>query len=168
MPSQRPRASVTKVASAATLARVVRQARSRGRTIVFTNGCFDILHAGHVTLLERAKRLGDVLVVAINSDRSVRRLKGPTRPMVGQRDRATLLAALESVDYVTVFNDETPERLIELLHPDVLVKGSDWGRGQIVGSDIIQRTGGRVVRLPLLKQRSTSRLIQRIQTRSCA
>ena len=156
------RTSQRKIISAAVLARQVRQAKAAGKTVVFTNGCFDLLHAGHVMLLERAKRLGDVLIVAINSDASAKRLKGPQRPIVSQRDRAQLLAALESVNYVTVFNDSTPERLLRRLRPHILVKGADWSSTQIVGRELVERDGGRVVRLPLLRGYSTSRLLQRI------
>ncbi len=164
MPSStRNRASRQKIRSVAALIRMARQARARGRTIVLTNGCFDLLHAGHVMLLERAKRLGDVLIVATNSNRSVRGLKGPGRPVMSARDRAQLLAALESVDYVTVFDAPTPQRLIMALRPDVLVKGADWGQGQIVGSEVLKRYGGRVVRAPLVKGYSTTALIRRIQ-----
>jgi len=128
--------------------------------VVFTNGCFDLLHTGHAKLLERAKRLGDLLVVGINSDRSVRAMmKGPGRPIVGQRDRAQLLAALESVDYVTIFNEPTPQQLIARLRPNVLIKGADWGASKIVGRELVQR----VVRFPLVKGYSTSRLIERIK-----
>ena len=153
-----------KIQSLRVLRPIIQRAKACGHTVVFTNGCFDLLHAGHVTLLERAKRCGDLLIVAINSDRSVRALKGPTRPIMGQRDRALLLAGLESVDYVTVFNEATPERLVRRLRPHVLVKGADWGRGHIVGGDIVQRNGGRVVRMPLRKGYSTTQLIERIRT----
>ena len=152
-----------KLTSLATLSRLTSQAKTRGKTVVFTNGCFDVLHAGHVRLLERARRLGDVLIVALNSDRSVRKLKGPGRPVTSQRDRAIILAALECVDYVTIFHDPTPRRLIARLKPQVLVKGSDWRAGAIVGAEVVRRFGGRVVRIPLLKGRSTSRLIKRIR-----
>ena len=145
------------------LAGVVRRANARGCRVVFTNGCFDLLHAGHVTLLEHAKRQGDLLIVGLNSDRSVRALKGPGRPVFSQRDRALLLAALQSVDYVTIFTERTPQRLIERLRPDVLMKGADWGAGQIVGSDVVRRKGGRIVRFPLLKGSSTTNIIQRIR-----
>ena len=151
-----------KIKSLATLLRIVRQAKARGRTIVFTNGCFDLLHAGHVALLERAKRSGDLLVVAINSDRSVRALKGPHRPLVAQRDRALVLAALESVDYVTVFSQLTPERLIARLRPQILVKRMDWGRGRIIGRELVEASRGRVLRVPQLAGRSTSRLVERL------
>ncbi len=147
----------------ATLARIVRRAKAQGRTIVFTNGCFDLLHVGHVWLLERAKRMGDLLIVGINSDRSVRALKGRGRPIVGQQDRVSLLAALESVDYVTVFDEPTPQRLVARLRPQILIKGADWGIAQIVGRDIIERDGGRVIRIPLLKKYSTTRLIERLR-----
>jgi len=153
-----------KILSIAALARAVRRAQARGKTVVLTNGCFDLLHAGHVTLLERAKHLGDLLVVAINSDRSMRALsKGPNRPSTPQRDRARVLAGLGCVDYVVIFNAPTPQRAIERLQPDVLVKGADWGPGAIVGSDMVRRRGGRVVRLPLLKGYSTTRIIERIR-----
>ena len=145
-------------------AALLRRARRLGpRRLVFTNGCFDLLHAGHVTLLEQAKRYGDVLVVGINSDRSVRALKGPGRPIVTQRDRARVLAALESVDYVTIFNERTPQRLVEALRPHVLIKGADWAASEIVGRDTVQRRGGRIIRFPLLKGHATSKLIQRIR-----
>ena len=155
-----------KIQSLPALTRRIAQAQAHRRRVVFTNGCFDLFHAGHVTLLERARRLGDLLIVGVNSDRSVRALKGPTRPIVSQRDRALLLAALECVDYVTIFNDPTPRRLVERLQPDVLVKGADWGTQQIVGSDVVRRYGGRVVRMPLVKGLSTSRLIERIRDSS--
>lgn len=151
-----------KIVSHRALLSVVRRLRRRGRRIVFTNGCFDLLHVGHVTLLERAKRLGDVLVVAINSDRSVRALKGAHRPIMSQRDRARLLAALASVDYVTVFNESTPLGLIRLVQPDILVKGTDWSAGQIVGGAVVRQRGGRVVRLPLVNGYSTTELLDRI------
>ncbi|MBI3321811.1 MAG: D-glycero-beta-D-manno-heptose 1-phosphate adenylyltransferase [Candidatus Omnitrophica bacterium] len=153
-----------KIKDAAILARIVRQAASRGCSVVFTNGCFDLLHVGHIKLLEEAKRHGDLLIVGVNSDRSVRSLKGPGRPILAQRDRALLLAALESVDYVTIFDEPTPLRVIERLRPHVLVKGADWGPRRIVGRSLLQRHGGRVVRLPLLKGYSTTRLIERIRT----
>ena len=141
----------------------MRRAQANGRTVVFTNGCFDLLHAGHVKLLERAKRYGDLLIVGLNSDRSVRALKGPGRPILGQEDRALLLAALQSVDYVAIFNERTPQRLVERLRPGVLIKGADWGAAQIVGRRTVERRGGRVIRLPLLKGYSTTKLIKRIQ-----
>ena len=162
---KQPASSLRKITSLPALLAAARRAKARGRTVVFTNGCFDLLHAGHVRLLERAKRLGDLLVVGINSDRSVRRLKGSGRPIVAQRDRARLLAALACVDCVTIFDDPTPQRLIERLRPDVLIKGTDWGFSEIVGSDIVRRHGGRVVRIPLLRGYSTTTLLERIKQR---
>ena len=152
-----------KIKSAGTLARLVARAKARGRSVVFTNGCFDLLHAGHVTLLERARRLGDLLIVGLNSDRSVRGLKGAGRPVLRQQDRARLLAALAAVDYVTIFNSPTPAGLIRRLKPSVLVKGADWQAGAIVGREAVERTGGRVARLPLVPGLSTSALIRRIR-----
>ncbi len=149
--------------SHASLARCIQRLKRSGKRVVFTNGCYDLLHVGHVTLLKRAKRLGDVLVVAINSDRSVQQLKGPHRPLVPEQERAQVLAALASVDLVTVFDEPTPARLITLLKPDVLVKGADWAAGRIVGEDVVRRHGGRVVRVPLVGGRSTSGLIQRLK-----
>ena len=163
MPTSPPAAR--KIRSAAALTRIVRRLSAQGRRVVFTNGCFDLLHAGHVKLLERAKRLGDVLIVGINSDRSVSGFKGPGRPIVPQADRAMVLAALASVDYVTVFNEPTPLRLIARLRPRVLVKGADWGTAEIVGREIVRRTGGRIVRIPLLAGHSTSDLIARLRSR---
>jgi D-beta-D-heptose 7-phosphate kinase/D-beta-D-heptose 1-phosphate adenosyltransferase len=159
----RDRRARRKVATLRALAGIVRRAKSSGRRVVFTNGCFDLLHAGHVALLEHAKRQGDLLIVGLNSDRSVRGLKGRGRPVLPQHDRALLLAALESVDYVTVFDAPTPQRLIETLIPDVLMKGADWGAADIVGSDVVTRHGGRVIRCPLVKGSSTTALIERIR-----
>ena len=157
------RAAQHKIKSVVALSRIVRAAKGQGRTVVFTNGCFDLLHAGHVKLLERAKRLGDLLIVGINSDRSVKMLKGPGRPIVSQRDRAVVLAALECVDYVTIFHNATPRRLVATLRPQILMKGADWGATEIVGRDVVERDRGRVVRFPLLKGYSTSRLIARMK-----
>lgn len=162
-PAGRPREARQKITSWTALARLVRQAGRRRRTVVFTNGCFDLLHAGHLTLLQQARRQGDVLIVGINSDTSVRALKGAHRPMLPQRDRALLLAGLECVDYVTVFSERTPQRLIERVRPHVLVKGADWATDQVVGREVVQQRGGRVVRIPLRKGYSTTRLIARIR-----
>ena len=152
-----------KVQSPTNLARLARHLRVRRKTIVFTNGCFDLLHAGHVTYLERAKRLGDLLVIGVNSDASVRRLKGPSRPLTGEKDRLRVLAALEAVDYVTLFSEDTPLRLIEKIRPHILVKGADWKEDQIVGAKEVRSWGGRVKRIRLVPGRSTSALVRRIQ-----
>ena len=152
-----------KIRPAAALVRLLRRARARGERAVFTNGCFDLLHAGHVDLLERARRHGDLLIVGLNSDRSVRAIKGAGRPIVAQQDRARVLAGLASVDYVTIFDEPTPERLVARLCPDVLIKGADWAASRIIGGDTVKRSGGRVIRLPLLQGHSSSRLIERIR-----
>lgn len=152
-----------KVLSAQALTRRLQTLRRQGRRIVFTNGCFDLLHPGHVRYLRAAKRLGDVLVVGVNTDASVRRLKGPTRPLVPLRDRCEVLAALEMVDYVTAFGTDTPQRLITQVQPDVLVKGGDWAPDRIVGADIVQARGGTVRSLRFAPGYSTSALVERIQ-----
>lgn len=136
--------------------------KNAGLKIVFTNGCFDILHRGHVTLLEAARAFGDCLVVGINSDDSVRRLKGEGRPVTGQDDRAVVLLGLRSVDYVTVFGEDTPLETIEALTPDVLVKGAEYGGGEIVGEDFVLSKGGRVERIEMVKGYSSSGIIGRI------
>lgn len=136
--------------------------RGGGGRIVFTNGCFDLLHPGHVTYLEAARQLGDALVVGLNSDASVRRLKGPTRPILTEEERATVVAGLRSVDYVVVFNEETPLHLIEAVVPDVLVKGGDWPVEAIVGADVVLAAGGRVLSLPFVEGKSTTGIVERI------
>lgn len=154
----------SKILSAGALKRRVRSAQSRRKKVVFTNGCFDLLHAGHVKLLERCRSFGDLLIVGINSDSSIRRLKkGPGRPILHQKDRALLLAALGCVDYVVIFPEDTPRQLILKIRPDILVKGADWGARNIVGRDVVEKSGGRVVRIPLLKGYSTTNLIERIR-----
>jgi len=131
--------------------------------LVFTNGCFDILHAGHVTYLERARKLGDVLIVAVNTDASVRRQeKGPGRPFNGLDDRAAVLAALAAVDYVVAFDDDTPKALIEAVTPHVLAKGEDWRDKGVVGREWVEQHGGQVVLVPLVAGRSTTNVVQKI------
>jgi len=137
--------------------------RKKGRKVVFTNGCFDILHAGHVRYLKKARSLGDVLVVGLNSDASVRKIKGRGRPIVAQKDRAEVLSALGAVDYVVVFAGPTPRRLIEAVRPAVLVKGADWKTGDIVGGDVVRAWGGRVARIRLARGRSTTDIVKRIR-----
>ncbi|MDX1568269.1 MAG: D-glycero-beta-D-manno-heptose 1-phosphate adenylyltransferase [Longimicrobiales bacterium] len=142
-------------------AAVERFGRPRSRSVVFTNGCFDILHRGHVVYLDRARRLGDALVVGVNTDASVRRLKGPGRPLVDQDDRARVLAALECVDAVVLFDEDTPRELIAALLPDVLVKGGDYALDEIVGRDEVVRAGGRVEVIPFVEGYSTTELMER-------
>lgn len=136
--------------------------RQAQRKLVLANGCFDLLHAGHIDLLEQARSAGDCLLVAINSDASVRAMKGAGRPILPQAERMELLAGLEGVDYVCPFDEPTPRELIQAFLPDVLVKGADWGPGQIVGSEEVEAAGGRVVRIPLVAGRSTTNIVARI------
>lgn len=152
-----------KVLTRSELKRRLQRARRDGKRLVFTNGCFDLIHPGHVRYLRAAKRLGDVLVVALNSDSSVRRLKGPGRPLVPQRDRCEVMAALEMVDYVTLFSEDTPYQLIKAVEPDVLVKGGDWKPDQIVGADIVRARGGTVWSLPFARGYSTTKLVRKAE-----
>jgi D-beta-D-heptose 7-phosphate kinase/D-beta-D-heptose 1-phosphate adenosyltransferase len=138
--------------------------RASGRTVVFTNGVFDLLHPGHVRYLQAARRLGGALIVGVNSVRSVRAIKGPERPVTPEIERAELLAALDCVDAAVVFDEETPHALIEALQPDVLVKGADWAEDAIVGRDIVEARGGRVVRVPIEAGYSTSAILQKIKS----
>jgi rfaE bifunctional protein nucleotidyltransferase chain/domain len=154
-----------KVKNLPTLLQIIRRLKKQGKRVVFTNGCFDLLHLGHVTYLDRAKSRGDRLIVAINSDRSVRKLKGKERPLVPQSDRARVLAGLESVDYVTIFDEPTPLSLIRAIQPDVLVKGADWKKEDIIGGDVVQHRGGKVVTIPVVKGISTTKIIERIAER---
>ena len=147
------------------LKNIIAAAKKRGEKIVFTNGCFDILHLGHIKYLEKAKSLGDKLVVALNSDASVRRLKGKMRPIFPQGQRAVLVAALECVDYVTVFAESTPLSLIKALKPDVLVKGGDWQRADIAGGDFVESCGGRVASGVFVKSCSSTSIINKIITK---
>jgi rfaE bifunctional protein nucleotidyltransferase chain/domain len=152
-----------KVKSLDDLKRIADQACRDGKTVVLTNGCFDLLHRGHVHILREAKALGDILIVAINSDRSVKAIKGPSRPVLSQSDRTELLAAMEMVDYVALFDEPDPYDLIAAVRPNVLVKGGDWGSDQIVGADIVKRNGGKVAVIPYLKGFSTTEIIERIR-----
>lgn len=150
-----------KVVLAGELKRELATLKAAGRRIVFTNGCFDIIHAGHVRYLREARKLGDLLIVGLNSDASVCRLK-PGRPIVGQKNRAEVLAALEMVDFVVLFDEDTPYELINLLRPDVLVKGGDWKREDIVGSDLVADTRS----LPYIDGLSTTEIIQKIKEKA--
>ena len=138
--------------------------KRQGRTVVFTNGCYDILHPGHVRLLEKARSLGDVLILALNSDAGVRRLKGPGRPLVRERDRSALAAALAAVDAVTVFDEDTPRELIAAVLPDILVKGADWAHW-VAGREEVEAAGGRVLTLALEPGYSTTGIVEEILSR---
>jgi rfaE bifunctional protein nucleotidyltransferase chain/domain len=138
--------------------------RAEGKTVVFTNGCYDVLHPGHIRMLEGARSLGDVLIVALNSDASARRLKGPGRPLIGQLDRAALASALAAVDAVTFFDEDTPTELIAALLPDVLVKGADWSH-YVAGREEVEAAGGRVLNLPIEPGYSTTGIVETILKR---
>lgn len=142
-----------------------RRLRRQKKTVVFTNGVFDLLHRGHVEYLQEARSLGDVLVVGLNSDASVRRLKGKTRPLQKQADRAAILLALRSVDYVVIFGEDTPEKLIREINPHVLAKGADYKVSEIVGADYVKANGGKVHRIRIRKGRSSSALINKIESK---
>ena len=152
-----------KIKSLEALREIRAAARTSGKTIVLTNGCFDLIHRGHLHILRQAKACGDILIVAVNSDRSVKMIKGPGRPVLAEQDRVELIAALEMVDYVVLFDEPDPYRVIDTLRPNVLVKGGDWGVERIIGSDIVEREGGRVVVVPYLKGFSTTEIIERIR-----
>lgn len=152
-----------KIRSLRELLPVRRALEKKGKTVVFTNGCFDLLHAGHVRLFRKAREHGDVLVVALNTDASVRRLKGPTRPVFPLRERLEILSAFADVDYVTWFAEPTPRMIVAALLPDVLVKGGDWGPDRVVGRAEVEAAGGKVVIVPYLQDHSSTSLIDRIK-----
>jgi len=136
--------------------------KQKGKRIVFTNGCFDILHYGHVKYLQDARSKGDYLVVAVNSDSSVKKIKAKNRPVIAQGDRLKTVAALASVDFVVLFNEDNPLRLIKTLKPDILIKGADWSKQKIIGADFVESYGGKVLTVKLVKGRSTSAIIEKI------
>ena len=152
-----------KLKTLAELTAITAQARRAGKIVVFTNGCFDLLHRGHVHILRQAKAAGDILIVALNSDRSVRSIKGPKRPILPQTDRIELIAALEMVDYVIIYDEPDPYKLIAAIKPNLLAKGGDWSADQIVGADIVEREGGKVAVIPYLPGNSTTEIIERIR-----
>jgi len=152
----------TKIIPLSGLIRKVKALKQKGKRIVFTNGCFDILHFGHVKYLQDAKAKGDYLVVAVNSDSSIKKIKAKNRPVIGQNDRLKTIAALASVDFVVLFNEANPLKLIMALKPDLLIKGSDWNKERIVGADFVKSYGGNVATVNLVKGRSTSKLIEKI------
>jgi len=157
------RPAAARLLSQAEMRRFVDDARRHGRRVVFTNGVFDLLHPGHVRYLQDARALGDLLIVGLNADASVRRNKGPGRPINTQHERAEVLAALACVDAVVIFDEDTPAAIIELVQPDVLVKGADWAADAIVGRDTVEARGGRVVRVPVEQGYSTTAIVERIK-----
>lgn len=152
-----------KIKTRARLEKIIYRLKEHGKKVAFTNGCFDILHYGHVRYLEDAKAKADILVVGLNSDASIKRIKGASRPINRQADRARMLEALSAIDYITIFSEDTPLKLIQTLKPDILIKGRDWSVRKIVGADFIRASGGRVVTVPYLKGYSTTGLIEKIK-----
>lgn len=152
----------SKVQALTDLVRIRARLRREGQTVVFTNGCFDLIHGGHIALFKKAKSRGDILIVALNSDASIRKLKGPSRPVFPLAERFEILAAVEDVDYLTSFSEETPRAIIAALLPDILIKGGDWGADEIVGRKEVEAAGGRVVRVPYLEGHSSTNIIHKI------
>ena len=152
-----------KLKSVGELAAITAQAKHEGKTVVFTNGCFDLLHRGHIHTLRQAKSHGDLLIVALNSDRSVKAIKGPNRPIMPELERVELIAAMEMVDYVVVYDEPDPYSLIAAIKPNVLAKGGDWSTDKIIGADIVKQNGGRVAIIPYLQGFSTTEIIERIR-----
>ncbi|HDN98070.1 MAG: D-glycero-beta-D-manno-heptose 1-phosphate adenylyltransferase [Candidatus Omnitrophota bacterium] len=152
-----------KIKNLSELKNIISKLKKEGKKIVFTNGCFDILHIGHIRCLKEAKKHGDILVVGLNSDSSVRRLKGENRPYIEEKERAEIISSLEMVDYVIIFDEDTPLKIIKELKPDVIVKGGDYKEKDVVGGDFVKRYGGKVVIAPLVKGRSTSLLVEKIK-----
>lgn len=155
-----------KIKSGEELKSILADLKAQGKKIVFTNGCFDLLHPGHVRYLEKASQQGDLLVVALNSDASVRKIKGETRPILTEEERCEVISALGCVDFVVVFHQETPQEIIEELLPDVLVKGGDWSIDQIVGRETVEMAGGKVVPIGFEEEFSTSTILERIRSRT--
>lgn len=163
-----PRGLKTKLKPLDIIKSEIQALQQQGKKIVFTNGCFDILHAGHVNIFLQARNLGDALVVAVNSDISIKKIKGEKRPVVTQEQRMQVLAALESIDYVVIFEEKTPLKIIKELQPDILVKGGDWPIETIVGKEIIEKKGGKVLSIPLMEGISTTNIIEEIKKRFCS
>ena len=147
------------------LKKVVESLKEEGKRVVFTNGCFDLIHVGHTRYLQEARKLGDVLIVGVNSDSSVRTIKGKNRPVIPEEERAEVLSALQCVDFVVIFDEPDPLNIISLLKPDVLVKGGDWGEDAIIGREVIESSGGKVVRIPEIEGASSSSIIDKIVSR---
>lgn len=142
--------------------------KEQKKKVVFTNGCFDLIHAGHVDYLTKAKALGDILIVGMNTDDSVRRIKGDKRPILNQDERAFLISSLKPVDYVTFFNEDTPKEIIDEIIPDILVKGADWAKDKIVGRDVVEKNGGAVKTIKFVNDQSTSKIIESIKNKYCS
>ena len=163
-----PRGLKTKLKALEIIKNEIQPLQQQGKKIVFTNGCFDILHAGHVDIFQQARNLGDALVVAVNSDISIKKIKGEKRPVVPQAQRMLVLAALEAIDYVVIFEEENPLKIIKELQPDILVKGGDWPIETIAGREIVEKKGGKVISVPLMEGISTTNIIEEVKKRFCS
>ena len=163
-----PRGLKTKLKPFEIIKNEINSLQQQGKKIVFTNGCFDILHAGHVDIFQQARNLGDALVVAVNSDISIKKIKGEKRPVVPQAQRMQVLAALEAIDYVVIFDEENPLKIIKEIQPDILVKGGDWPVETIVGREIVEKKGGKVLSIPLMEGISTTNIIEEVKKRFCS
>ena len=159
--------SIDKIKNLSEIVDIVEDLKQNGDIIGFTNGCFDILHAGHVSYLSKARSMVDVLILGLNSDNSIKRIKGENRPINNQDDRALVVASLECVDFVVVFNEDTPIKLIEAIKPDILIKGADWKDKKVAGCDFVQKYGGRCEFIELLDNRSTTNIIEKIVHEYC-
>ncbi len=155
--------SLMKIKSLLELKRIVDKLKKKGKKVVFTNGCFDILHPGHIYYLKEAKKRGDIFILGLNSDSSVRKLKGSGRPLIPERERAEILSNFEFIDYIFIFHEETPERAIREISPDILVKGGDYRKKEVVGRKFVEEKGGKVIIIPFLKGYSTTKLIEKIK-----
>lgn len=163
-----PRGLKTKLKPLEIIKNEIKALQQQGEKIVFTNGCFDILHAGHVDIFQQARNLGGALVVAVNSDISIKKIKGEKRPVVPQAQRMQVLAALEAIDYVVIFDEENPFKIIKEIQPDILVKGGDWPVETIVGREIVEKKGGKVLSIPLTEGISTTNIIEEVKKRFCS
>ena len=163
-----PRGLKTKLKPLEIIKNEIKALQQQGKKLVFTNGCFDILHAGHVDIFQQARNLGDALVVAVNSDISIKKIKGEKRPVVPQEQRMQVLAALEAIDYVVIFDEENPFKIIKEIQPDILVKGGDWPVETIVGREIVEKKGGKVLSIPLMEGISTTNIIEEVKKRFCS
>lgn len=152
-----------KVKNFTQIAEIVNELKRKGKKVVFTNGCFDILHSGHIKLLKKAKELGDVLILGINKDKSIKKLKGKGRPIMNEKQRIEIISAIEFVDYVVPFGQPTPEKLIKRIKPDIIVKGGDYKKKEVIGKDIVEKYGGKVYIFPLVKNISTTKIIKKIK-----
>lgn len=153
---------IEKIKKKEEISHIAEKLKAENKVIVFTNGCFDILHSGHIKYLYDAKKLGDILIVGLNSDSSIKRIKGEKRPIINQEERAYIISALEMIDFIVIFHDDTPYELIKCIKPNILVKGGDWDIEKIVGKDIVESYGGKVLNIPFVEGKSTSNIIQRI------